>query len=140
MGLSGEQMVIWDHLKLFKYPFLNKPNRNLIQGRNSVVMATEKNKKRIVPSLDVTKSDFTIGFSVVDLVEKVWFGGFVLEMCVDQIATFNLGTSPTNELPCRRFLATNQVTIDQRKVGPLSYRLQVIGRHRYEHCYDITIS
>ena len=33
-----------------------------------LVLATEKNKKRIVPSLDVTKSDFTIGFSVVDLV------------------------------------------------------------------------
>ena len=40
-------------------------------------MATEKNKKRIVPSLDVTKSDFTIGFSVVDLVEnKAWLVDF----------------------------------------------------------------
>jgi hypothetical protein len=40
-------------------------------------MATEKNKKRIVPSLDVTKSDLTIGFSVVDLVEKeVWLALF----------------------------------------------------------------
>ena len=40
-------------------------------------LATEKNKKRIVPSLDVTKSDFTIGFSVIDLVEKeVWLVDF----------------------------------------------------------------
>ena len=40
-------------------------------------MATEKNKKRIVPSPDVTKSDFTIGFSVIDLVEKeVWLVDF----------------------------------------------------------------
>ena len=40
-------------------------------------MATEKNKKRIVPSLDVTKSDFTIGISVVDLVGKeVWLLDF----------------------------------------------------------------
>ena len=38
-----------------------------------MLLATEKNKKRIVPSLDVTKSDFTVGFSVVDLVEnEVW--------------------------------------------------------------------
>ena len=43
------------------------------------VLATEK--KRIVPSLDVTKSDFTIGFSVVDLVRKeVWLVDFFLEM------------------------------------------------------------
>ena len=43
-------------------------------------MATEKNKKRIVPSPDVTKSDLTIGFSVVDLVEKeVWLVDFFLK-------------------------------------------------------------
>ena len=36
-------------------------------------MATEKNKKPIVPPHEVTISDFTIGFSVVDLVEnEVW--------------------------------------------------------------------
>ena len=41
------------------------------------ILATEKNKKRIVPSLDVTKSDFTVGFSVIDLVEKeVWLVDF----------------------------------------------------------------
>ena len=40
-------------------------------------MATEKNKKPIVPSPDVTKSDFTIGFSVVDLAEnEVWLVDF----------------------------------------------------------------
>ena len=32
------------------------------------IMATEKNKKPIVPPHEVTISDFTIGFSVVDLV------------------------------------------------------------------------
>ena len=43
-------------------------------------MATEKNKKRIVPSLDVIKSDLTIGFSVVDLVGKeVWLVDFFLK-------------------------------------------------------------
>ena len=43
-------------------------------------MATEKNKKRIVPSPEVTISDFTIGFSVVDLVEKeVWLVDLSLE-------------------------------------------------------------
>ena len=43
-------------------------------------MATEKNKKRIVPSPDVTKADFTIGFRVVDLVEnEVWLVHFLLE-------------------------------------------------------------
>ena len=37
------------------------------------IMATEKNKKPIVPPHEVTISDFTIGFSVVDLVEnEVW--------------------------------------------------------------------
>ena len=43
-------------------------------------MATEKNKKLIVPSKEVTKSDFTIGFSVIDLVEnEVWLVDFLLE-------------------------------------------------------------
>ena len=47
-------------------------NDRIING-GLTVMATEKNKKRIVPSPEVTISDFTIGFSVVDLVEKeVW--------------------------------------------------------------------
>ena len=44
------------------------------------ILATEKNKKRIVPSPEVTISDFTIGFSVVDLVEKeVWLVDLSLE-------------------------------------------------------------
>jgi len=34
----------------------------------------KKIKKRIVPSPVVTKSDFTIGFSVVDLSERLDFG------------------------------------------------------------------
>ena len=43
-------------------------------------MATEKNKKRIFPSPEVTKSDFTIGLSVVDVVEnEVWVVNFLLE-------------------------------------------------------------
>ena len=43
-------------------------------------MATEKNKKRIVTPSYVTKSDFTIGFSVVDLVEnEVWLVDFFLK-------------------------------------------------------------
>ena len=37
-----------------------------------------KNKKLIVTPLAVTKSNFTVGFSVVDLVEnKVWFVDFL---------------------------------------------------------------
>ena len=40
---------------------------------NHSEMATEKNKKPIIPPHEVTISDFTIGFSVVDLVEnEVW--------------------------------------------------------------------
>jgi len=43
-------------------------------------MATEKNKKRIVPSKEVIKSDLTIRFSVVDLVGKeVWLVDFFLK-------------------------------------------------------------
>ena len=41
-----------------------------------------KNKNRIVIPLGVTKSYFTIGFSLVDLVEnKVWFIDFLLAWC-----------------------------------------------------------
>ena len=36
----------------------------------SFLMATEKNKKPNVPQHEVTISDFTIGFSVFDLVEN----------------------------------------------------------------------
>ena len=43
-------------------------------------MATEKNKKPIVPPHEVTISDFTIGFSVVDLVgNEVWLVIFLLK-------------------------------------------------------------
>ena len=45
-----------------------------------ISIGDQKNKKRIVPSPDVTKSDFTIGFRVVDLVEnEVWLVNFLLE-------------------------------------------------------------
>ena len=46
----------------------------------------QKNKKkRIVPSPEVTKSDFTIGFSVVDLVGKeVWLVDLILKCRVFQ--------------------------------------------------------
>ena len=45
----------------------------------------KKNKKRIVPSLDVTKSDFKIGFSVVDLVEnEVWLMDLFLKCGIFQ--------------------------------------------------------
>ena len=40
----------------------------------------KKNKKLIIPSKEVTKSDFTIEFSVIDLVEnEVWLVDFLLE-------------------------------------------------------------
>ena len=43
-------------------------------------MATEKNKKPIVPPHEVIISDFTIGFSVVDLVgNEVWLVIFFLK-------------------------------------------------------------
>ena len=43
-------------------------------------MATEKNKKRIFPSPEVTKSDFTIRLSVDDVVEnEFWVVNFLLE-------------------------------------------------------------
>ena len=46
----------------------------------SYIMATEKNKKPIVTPHEVTISDFTIGFSVVDLVgNEVWLGIFFLK-------------------------------------------------------------
>ena len=45
-----------------------------------IILATEKNKKRIVPSKEVIKSDLTIRFSVVDLVGKeVWLVDFFLK-------------------------------------------------------------
>ena len=49
------------------------------------IIATEKNKKRIVQSLDVTKSEITIRFSVVDLVVKqVWLVNFFLKCGIFQ--------------------------------------------------------
>ena len=66
--LSLETILEYNKLELYR--------RYCIDGR----LATEKNKKRIVPSLDVTKSDLTIGFSVVDLVGKeVWLVDFFLK-------------------------------------------------------------
>ena len=35
------------------------------------LLATEKNKKRTVPSPEVTKSDFTIGFRVLSVDSKI---------------------------------------------------------------------
>ena len=55
------------------------------QDRSGHTLATEKNKKRILPSLDVTKSDFTIGFSVADFVGKeVWLVDLLLKCGIFQ--------------------------------------------------------
>ena len=54
------------------------PSYEFKQNMTSSMVAC-RNKLGIVTPLSVTKSDFTIGFSVVDLVEnKVWFMDFLL--------------------------------------------------------------
>ena len=57
-------------------------NSHLTQRRFFTIMVAFKNKYGIVTPIEVTKSDFAIGFSVVDLVEfKVWFMSFLLAWC-----------------------------------------------------------
>ena len=62
---------------------------NHIDIQNVEKMATEENKNRIVPSPEVTKSDFTIGFSVVDLVETR-FGWWIFSWNVGFFRGWNL--------------------------------------------------
>ena len=59
---------------------VNYTKHHCVREKTMISIGDQKNKKRIVPSPDVTKSDFTIGFSVVDLVKnEVWLVNFLLE-------------------------------------------------------------
>ena len=69
-----------DLCRLFHRVSVNYTKHHCVREKTMISIGDQKNKKRIVPSPDVTKSDFTIGFSVVDLVKnEVWLVHFLLE-------------------------------------------------------------